>query len=334
VRRITAAFVLGILAGAVLLGGAGEKRGRSSFFSSREKGVGSLFRPSGRCDGEAAARSERGEKDSRPLFRERPCAGDDSPIDDSGTLKKFTAGLSALMKQNKTVKMSALIAQLKRTKHRLVLPAASKASLKAPVLYKRCRPSVLLVGSLYKCSKCSKWHTSAAGGFAIAPKGIIVTNYHVVNNATRSTMGAMTLDGKVYAVREVLAADKHSDVAILRLDGANPPPLTLRADAPVGTGVYVISHPDKKLYTLTEGMLSRRFLRLVHGRKIPALSITADYAKGSSGAPVMDAAGAVIGMVATTHSVYYKREKGVDKNLQMVIRNCVPARAILNCLSK
>ena len=91
---------------------------------------------------------------------------------------------------------------------------------------------------------------------------------------------------------------------------------------------------DKKLYTLTAGMLSRRFLRPVHGKKVPALSITADYARGSSGAPVMDAAGAVVGMVATTHSVYYKREKGIDKNLQMVIRNCEPARAILDRIGK
>ncbi len=263
-----------------------------------------------------------------------PCAADDSPIDDAAAQRKFAAGLSAMMKQNKTVKMSTLVGQLTRTRHRLALPAVAKAPLKVPDLYKRCRRSVLLVGSLYKCKKHDHWHTGVAAGFAIAPKGIIVTNYHVMDKPTSATAGAMTFDGKVYAVGEILAASKDDDVAILKLKGADLPPLTLRAAAPVGTDVYVISHPDQKLYTLTEGILSRRFFRMAHGKRIAALSITADYAKGSSGAPVMDAAGAVIGMVSTTHSVYYKREKGVDKSLQMVIRTCVPAGAILKCLGK
>jgi len=40
------------------------------------------------------------------------------------------------------------------------------------------------------------------------------------------------------------------------------------------------------------------------------------------------------GLLATTHSVYYNREKGIDKNLQMVLHTCVPARAILDRIGK
>ena len=319
-RRIASALVCGVLVGLGLLGALASHEPTAC--PEPAAGQAQCSPPAPVCA--EAATATTGD----------PCAADDSPIDDAASQRKVAGGLSSLMKQNKTVKMSTLVGQLTRTRHRLALPAAAEAPLKAPGLYKRCRRSVLLVGSLYKCKKCTRWHTGVAGGFAIAPKGIIVTNYHVMDKPTSATAGAMTFDGKVYAVGEILAANKNADVAILKLKGADPPPLTLRAGAPVGTDVYVISHPDQKLYTLSEGILSRRFFRVAHGKRIAALSITADYAKGSSGAPVMDAAGAVVAMVATTHSVYYKREKGVDKSLQMVIRTCVPAKAILDCLSE
>jgi S1-C subfamily serine protease len=57
------------------------------------------------------------------------------------------------------------------------------------------------------------------------------------------------------------------------------------------------------------------------------MSITADYAKGSSGGPVFNDRGEVVGMVSSTSSLYYQtdspeapKEKGP---LQMVIKNCV-----------
>ena len=60
------------------------------------------------------------------------------------------------------------------------------------------------------------------------------------------------------------------------------------------------------------------------------MSITADYAKGSSGGPVLDADGHVVGMVCSTQSIYYDSR---DKNklqgpLQMVVKNCIPVSAI------
>ena len=64
------------------------------------------------------------------------------------------------------------------------------------------------------------------------------------------------------------------------------------------------------------------------------MSVTADFARGSSGAPIFDGLGNVVGMVASTISVYYDDEDGRQKNLQMVLKNCVPARCILDLIDQ
>jgi S1-C subfamily serine protease len=117
-------------------------------------------------------------------------------------------------------------------------------------------------------------------------------------------------------------------VAILQVEGLNPRPLALAPGAPVGSPVRVISHPDGHFYTLTEGVVSRYLTVRRAETEVPAMAITADFARGSSGGPVFDDAGAVVGIATTTHSIYYD-EKGARDNLQMVIKQCVPAASVL-----
>jgi S1-C subfamily serine protease len=61
-------------------------------------------------------------------------------------------------------------------------------------------------------------------------------------------------------------------------------------------------------------------------------SITADFAKGSSGAPVFNEFGAVIGSVNNTQSTYYSVKNGVKDNLQMVFKNTVSMQHLLNLI--
>ena len=111
-------------------------------------------------------------------------------------------------------------------------------------------------------------------------------------------------------------------------DGFTDNEVYLRTAIDVGDPVWVISHPASTFYYLSHGIVGRRFVQSRRGREIELLDITADYARGSSGAPVLDATGAVVGVVRSTRSIYYEEDDGQQKNLQMVFKHCVPARAV------
>ncbi len=256
-----------------------------------------------------------------------------SLIDDNALRSSFQKGLESLYNAKKTTALKELNLQLDRAITNVKIPKAAGIKLPPGKFYNHCKPSVFMVGRLYKCNKCTKWHVSSASGFAINSSGVIATNYHVVDNNDGATMGAMDHTGKTYAVAEVLAANKADDVALLQLRDARLTPLPLANKAPVGSAVNVISHPDGRYFTMTRGDVSRYFLsRSKGGGKAERMAITADYAKGSSGAPVIDNTGAVVGMVSSTSSIYYNQTGGKKENLQMVIKSCVPVEAIRRLL--
>ncbi len=268
-----------------------------------------------------------------------PAAGlapDPAPVDDAAFQRDLTRAVIALRESHKLTPIDTLRGQLSRRTAGAALPRlpAPAAARDPAVVYARARESVLVMCELYKCGKCSEWHVSCSTCFAIAPD-IVVLNHHAftTNRAAGITesMAVATADGRVFPVREILAASPTDDAAAVRIDGGPLPPLPLSADAPAGADVFVVSHPAGMFYTLTRGIVSRHYVD-GGGRKgpgVPRLAITADFAKGSSGGPVFNSAGAVVGMVASTRSIYYDEKSGEQRNLQMVVKNCVPARSIL-----
>ncbi len=193
--------------------------------------------------------------------------------------------------------------------------------------------AVYLISSVYLCGKCDKWHLGGtASAWALTADGLMVTNHHVFAKAKGGAMGVCGKDGKTHRIIEVVAADETNDIAIFRVDTKDLKPLPIGPDAKVGADIEVVSHPERRFFTHTFGKVSR-YHRLPGPRDKPArimMSITADYAKGSSGGPVLDSEGRVIGMVASTQSIYYEssaRDK-LKGPLQMVVKNCVPISAI------
>jgi S1-C subfamily serine protease len=135
----------------------------------------------------------------------------------------------------------------------------------------------------------------------------------------------------VAAVKEILASDRAADVCLFRVEGDGFRPLALGAAAPVGTKVRVLSHPEGRFFFQTSGEVARYHRRPARPRQPAAtwMSVTADFARGSSGGPVVDAAGRVVGMVSSTQSIYYESSGKEPKGpLQMVVKNCVPSAAI------
>jgi len=213
------------------------------------------------------------------------------------------------------------------------IPSA-RTSLGGEEAYRRAAAASVLIGSAYKCAKCTRWHNTLASGVVVDPDGVVATNYHVAAGELGEAMGVLTADGKFHAVTEVLAADKDLDVALLRVAGKGLPALPLRDDASAGAPIYCYSHPANSFGCVSEGVISR-YCRLPGERNGAIfMQITADYARGSSGGPILDHAGNLVGLVSSTSPVFYdnpaagKDGKTGVPNLQMVRHNCVTARAI------
>ena len=138
--------------------------------------------------------------------------------------------------------------------------------------------------------------------------------------------GVLLRDGRVCPVKEVLAADKAADIAIFRVEGEGFNALKLGEPQKVGGEVHIIAHPDSRFFTYTAGLVSRYYTaRSGKSAKTIWMAVTAEFARGSSGGPVLDECGNVVGMVANTQSIYYPKKKKSDLRgpFQMVIRNCV-----------
>ena len=256
---------------------------------------------------------------------------------DAARLRTLEQEATKLITDKKFTPMAELVKQLSRKKTTLKLPAVAAVPKTPAEVYTQCREGVLVVASVFKCGKCKKWHAGPASGFVISADGAFVTNYHVMKDKSKHTVVVMTHAGEVYPVKEVLAASQSDDCAILRVDtgGAKLTPLALSPDAPIGSAVNCLSHPDRKFYYFSRGIVAR-YTQHGHGRGKGAtmMSITADYARGSSGAPILNDRGAVVGLVSSTSSIYYTETKGKQSNLQMVVKQCVPARSVLNLIGK
>jgi S1-C subfamily serine protease len=138
---------------------------------------------------------------------------------------------------------------------------------------------------------------------------------------------------------EVLATDKAHDVALLRIEAKDLPFLPLRDDAPAGTAVRCYSHPANTFGCLSEGVITRYFKSNEAERAgATFMQTTADYARGSSGGPILDDFGNAVGMVASTSPVFAaanpthpaKDAKPTTPSQQMVRHNCATARALLD----
>ena len=249
-----------------------------------------------------------------------PAASQAEPvvINDRQIIRQMTAKASRMMDSDSVVGMKTLIERLKKEpKVNLRLPKTGSASAD------EARKAVAVVGGVYKCDKCTRWHVAPASGFLIT-EDLVVTNYHVVDNPERSGLAVRLFDGRVFMVEDVVASSEQYDLVVLRLPKTGIKPIVLGQAAPVGAKVDLISHPNHKFYTLSEGRVARYFVTQRNRRPVPAMAITADFGKGSSGAPVLNEDGQVVGVAASTESLYYTEKDGEQKNLQMVFKNCVP----------
>jgi S1-C subfamily serine protease len=133
-------------------------------------------------------------------------------------------------------------------------------------------------------------------GFLVRPDGVIVTNYHVI--ATGNVAVVKFVDGTVSPVDGVLAADKVRDLAIVKIHGRTFRTLTLgnSDQIQVGEEVVAIGNPLGLELSVSNGILSGVRRDEKEGGKL--LQVTAPISHGSSGGPLFNMFGEVIGINA------------------------------------
>jgi S1-C subfamily serine protease len=135
-------------------------------------------------------------------------------------------------------------------------------------------------------------------GFLISPEGFIVTNHHVIENATDVKVGFS--DGRVVNA-ELRGSDPSTDIAILKIYEPNLQSLSF-ADSDklqVGQIAIAIGNPLGLQHTVTAGVVSAlgRSLRASNGRLIDdVIQTDAALNPGNSGGPLVNSAGQVIGV--------------------------------------
>ena len=266
----------------------------------------------------------------------------DHAADDRAIFQQLEKATAELAESGKSPLTSAQrLAQCQRPQTaKLVFQAPAPATLRGEDAYRRAAAASVLIGSAYKCAKCTRWHNTLASGVVVDAGGVVATNHHVAAGEMGEAMGVLTADGKFYPVTEVLAANKDQDVALLRVAGKGLAALPLRDDAGAGTPIYCYSHPANSFGCLSEGVIAR-YCRLPGERNGAIfMQITADYARGSSGGPILDHEGNLVGLVSSTSPIFYDGPAGAKEgrpatpNLQMVRHNCVTARAIRDLVAR
>src|ERR1019366_3405677 len=236
-------------------------------------------------------------------------------IDDEEYVEKVTEASARLLQDGKLKSLDSLRGQVRVEGFPLKPIPLAHQKLDAPELCDRLRQSTLAVGSYYKCPDCGEWHFNSSAGFVVGEGGVICTCCHVVQaedeGVKESYLIAADDAGRVFPVQSVLAADAESDTCFVKINAPGLKPLPLRAGVRAGERVYCLSNPGGYFFMFTQGMVARvnRKRNEVldeHGhtnglltRPILFLNVTAEFAPGSSGAPVVDEAGNVVAQVAS-----------------------------------
>jgi len=198
--------------------------------------------------------------------------------------------------------------------------------------------------------------------WALTTDGVMVTNRHVFEDLGNECFAIANHKGEVFPVTDILAASEQSDLVVFRVAGKGFVPLPLSRDEKVGAWIGVLSHPGNQLFSFTQGFITRYTRTLLDGKAERWMSITADFAGGSSGAPVLNKFGAVVGVATFTENIDYdeneftlpapvaeadrkasKPERAADpkellaskpSSLQMIVKTTIPSRAIFEMVGK
>ena len=139
--------------------------------------------------------------------------------------------------------------------------------------------------------------SSLGSGFIIDDAGIVVTNFHVIENAEEITV---TLADETVFNAEVLGQDQKTDIAVLKIDPGDTKltavPFGDSDSLRVGDWVLAIGNPFGLGGTVTAGIVSARGRDIGNGPYDDFIQTDASINRGNSGGPLFNVEGEVIGI--------------------------------------
>jgi S1-C subfamily serine protease len=231
-----------------------------------------------------------------------------------GVVVAVLAASGSLGSSSKTVTevQAAAPATSSNTSSSSAIPTRSGGGggLSAHEIYERTAPSVVKVTSTivrqsespFGFGESAEQGTATGSGFVIDSNGTLLTNWHVVENASKVTV---SFEHSKTVEAHVVGKNPSQDLAVLKIptEGLTLHPLTLGDSSAVEVGepVVAIGNPFGLSRTLTTGVISalQREITAPNGFSIDnVLQTDAPINPGNSGGPLLNGKGQVIGITS------------------------------------
>jgi serine protease Do len=153
----------------------------------------------------------------------------------------------------------------------------------------------------YQIPKGNEMRRGVGSGFIISADGYILTNAHVVSDATEVTV--KLTDRREFSAK-VIGADRRTDVALVKIDGKNLPTVRIGDTSRVKVGEWVaaIGSPFGLENTVTAGIVSAKSRSLPDENYVPFIQTDVAINPGNSGGPLFNMNGEVIGINSQIYS--------------------------------
>ncbi len=165
---------------------------------------------------------------------------------------------------------------------------------------------------------------SLGSGFIISADGYVLTNHHVVKDATEIVV---KLSDRRELVAKLIGSDARTDVAVLKIDARDLPTVTIGAPdkLQVGEWVLAIGSPFGFDQSVTAGIVSAKGRSLPGGNYVPFIQTDVAINPGNSGGPLFNMEGKVVGI----NSQIYSRTGG-----SMGLSFSIPMDVVMNVVEQ
>lgn len=136
------------------------------------------------------------------------------------------------------------------------------------------------------------------GSGAIVSENLIVTNYHVIEGGYKGYV-LLNNDQTKYKIEGFVSSDTKNDLALLKVTGVPSKEIQFcEASSNIGDNIYVAGNPQGLTGTFSDGIVSA--LRILEDKEL--IQITAPISPGSSGGPVVNSKGELIGIAVGAYT--------------------------------